>query len=376
MKVNMKAMEIFVNDEKTTTAAGGKYNSRLVEIERPTLSSYSSSQFMSGDGGPQMLLVKVVYSALDTGIDGMFDTPFIGGMFLHDNKTKPVILGWHYSGVVIEAIDGTTSDDNNFKVGDEIFGHLQYNSKQKQGSLSEYIVVDSNSCAKKPRTVPHDIAAAVTTESMTALQALRDIGKLGIIEGSSTKKNVMIFGGGGGVGSIAVSIAKHVLHASHVTAVCSTKDVERVKSLGADIVIDRKRVSDPLSVHNEDKGMLYDVIFVTTGYYSALKCSPRLAKYGTFVSPVPTLSLFAAQLVVLPLRFQGQSAGFVMCHSKKSDLEIIGKWLAMDTTDEKLHVAIDSMYKIKDLTKALQRQHDESTSTKTGRVVIQVADGW
>jgi len=122
------------------------------------------------------------------------------------------------------------SEVADLKVGDDVFGHLQYDSQTIQGSFSEYIGVPDTDCAKKPTDVAFGVAAATPTDAMTALQ---DEG--GLEEGM----RLLVLGGGGCVGAAAIQIAK-ALGASHVTATCSTRDVERVRSLGADDVIDRR----------------------------------------------------------------------------------------------------------------------------------------
>lgn len=122
-----------------------------------------------------------------------------------------------------------------------------------------------------------DLTAASTTEPLTALQSLRDVGKLPAGGG-----HVLIHGSGGQVGSCAVQIAK--ILGSQVTAIVSTKDVDKVTKLGADRVIDRKKTPDVM-------GQLvkagYDVIFDIPGKLSARKIKPYLKKGGGVCQPVP-----------------------------------------------------------------------------------------
>ena len=174
-------------------------------------------------------------------------------------------------------------------------------------------------------------------------------------------QNVLIIGAGGGVGSIAVSIATRL--GAHVTAVCSSKDVKYVQSLGADVVMDRSKFAG--SMWKSLKSNKYNVIFDTPCAQSALRASKFLKPNGTYVAPVPSLSLYTAKLFGM---FTGKKSEFIECHSKKDDLELIGEWLVGG-----MPVAIDSTYKVKDLTKAMSRQRSRN---KRGRVAIQVEEGW
>jgi len=303
------------------------------------------------------IIVKVQYSALDTALDECKQKTYIGGM-LHDIKVDPLVLGWHYCG----NIENIGSNVKDFKVNDVVFGHLQYSSKTKEGSLSEYIKVKSDSCALKPVNIGCDVAAASATEMMTALQGLRDAG--GIVEnnGSSKIQSVLVNGAGGGVGSAAVQIAKHIFGA-HVTAVCSTKDVSRVEKLGADIVIDRKKNSDLLSAFKRGQ---YDVIFDTPSVLPAAKSLKFLKAKGKMVLTAPNLSHLWGFFVSL---FSGRSITFFIVQSKKNDLELIAEFLKKG----ELKVDIDSTYSIKNIDNALVRNRDKS---KSGRVVVRVENSW
>ena len=97
-------------------------------------------------------------------------------------------------------------------------------SIEPQGSFAEYVKVKHDECAEIPKDVSFEIAAASATESVTALQAIRDLG------GLTKKSSILIIGAAGGVGNAAVQIAKNL--GAHVTAVCGSKDVKKVKELG------------------------------------------------------------------------------------------------------------------------------------------------
>ena len=164
----MKVIELL--PDKSTT--------KVVEISKPTPKN--------GE-----VLIKVAYSALDTAFEEVVRRTLIPGSLLHNLKVKPLVAGWHFSGT----IESTAEDMRDLKIGDAVFGHLQYSGSTKQGTLAEYVTVPVSECAKVPDDIAMDTAAAVTSESLTALQGLRDQGRL--TEGMS----VLIIAAGGGVGT-------------------------------------------------------------------------------------------------------------------------------------------------------------------------------
>ena len=233
-----------------------------------------------------------------------------------------------------------------------VWGFLQYAPNQDQGSFAEYIAVNVEDCAPVPTDLPIKQVTAASTEALTALQAMRDLG--GLVPGQS----ILILGAGGQVGSAAVQIAKNM--GAHVTASCSTKDVKRVKELGADIVLDRRQ-TDPLNSKCN-----YNVIFDTPNKYNAIACMRILRRKGAYVVTMPTMSMLCA--IVLSL-FNGKKAKFVECQSTRKDLDLVADWMR----EGKLTIDIDSTYDVSELEKALVRQRSKS---KMGRVVIKVKDGW
>jgi len=301
------------------------------------------------------VLVKVHYSALDTALEPVLQKTFVGGL-LH-KLTDPLYCGWHFSGVV-EAV-GSKVALGDFYRGMQVFGHLPYSSKTTQGSLSEYITVKSDALAVKPKSMEMDLAAAATTEPLTALQALRDVGELP----ESGERHVLINGAGGQVGSCAVQIAK--LLGSEVTAIVSTKDVEKVTKLGATTVINRKKTRNVMSQLTPKQ---FDVIFDTPGKLSARKITKYLKPKGVYVNPTPDdmLDFLLGKLFTL---FSSKKVKFIMEESKKADLELIGKWMEASS----LKVDVDSVHDIRDCSAAMFRQKDPS---KNGRVVVKVQDGF
>jgi NADPH:quinone reductase-like Zn-dependent oxidoreductase len=151
----------------------------------------------------------------------MSGTPYIGRPQMGLFKPKTPMIGGDFSGVV-EAVG---SDMTHVSVGDRVFGG-------RTGAFAEYLVV-KNAVARIPDEVSFEEAAAAGTAAITAVQGLRDMGHL------KPGQSVLINGASGGVGTFAVQIAKAL--AGKVTAVCSTRNVDQSRSLGADHVVDYTR---------------------------------------------------------------------------------------------------------------------------------------
>ena len=153
-------------------------------------------------------------------------------------------LGVDFSGTV-EAIG---KDVTRFKPGDEVFG-------ARTGAFADYVTIrESRAIAPKPDNVTHEQAASVAVAAITALQALRDKGQL------QSGQKVLINGASGGVGTFAVQIAKSF--GAEVTGVCSTRNVEMVRSIGADHVFDYKKEN------YTESGEQYDLIVDMVGNHS------------------------------------------------------------------------------------------------------------
>jgi NADPH:quinone reductase-like Zn-dependent oxidoreductase len=166
-------------------------------------------------------------------------------------------MGTDFAGTV-EAVGKGVTD---LQPGDEVFGG-------RSGSLGEYVCVRVG-VARKPANLTFEEAAAVPVAAITALQALRDHGDL------QPGQRVLINGASGGVGTFAVQIAKAL--GAEVTAVCSTRNVELVHSLGADHVIDYTRDDFTQS------GVQYDLLFDNAGTRSWRECVRVLKPDGRFV---------------------------------------------------------------------------------------------
>jgi NADPH:quinone reductase-like Zn-dependent oxidoreductase len=185
--------------------------------------------------------------------------PYIARLQAGLRKPKSGALGVDYAGTV-EAVG---ADVTRFQPGDEVFGG-------KNGAFAEYVCVrEERAVVPKPANVTFEQAAAVPVAALTALQGLRDKGKI------QAGHKVLINGASGGVGTFAVQIAKSF--GAEVTGVCSTRNVDIVRSIGADHVIDYAQEDFTLS------GQRYDLMLDIAGNRSWSECTRVLADKATLV---------------------------------------------------------------------------------------------
>ncbi|MCB0795953.1 MAG: NAD(P)-dependent alcohol dehydrogenase [Flavobacteriales bacterium] len=183
---------------------------------------------------------------------------FFSGLF----KPKAPILGHEVAGVV----DSVGSKVTRFKVGERVFG----STGMRSGTYAEYIcMAEDDAIAHTPDNVAHGEAATLTVGALTALHFIQAVGL-------QRGEHILIHGASGSIGSAAVQLAKAM--GATVTAVCSTANVELVRGLGADHVIDYRRTDFTKG------GNTYDVIFSTVGHTSFTACRHLLAPEGRYVT--------------------------------------------------------------------------------------------
>jgi NADPH:quinone reductase-like Zn-dependent oxidoreductase len=182
-----------------------------------------------------------------------------GGFLQPRNK----ILGADLAGRV-EEIGGNVKQ---FNPGDEVFGYLP--SATGRGTFAEYVCANEKAITLKPANLTFEQAAAVPEAAMTALQGLRDKGNI------QPGQKVLINGASGGVGTFAVQIAK--AFGAEVTAVCSTRNLEMVSSIGADHLIDYKKEDFTQNAQQ------YDLILAVNGYHPISDYLHALKPEGTYV---------------------------------------------------------------------------------------------
>ena len=211
----------------------------------------------------------------------MRGTPFIARLAFGLRKPKFKTLGIDVAGRV-EAVGQNVTQ---FRPGDDVFGDI---SECGFGGFAEYVCVPQDALAIKPETISFEQAAAVPGAGLTALHALRKSGQI------QAGQRVLINGASGGVGSFAVQIAK--AFGAEVTAVCSTKKMDMVRSIGADYIIDYTQTDVTKT------GQPYDLILDAAAYRSVFDYLPILTRTGTYVLiGGSTTRLFQVMLFLGPL---------------------------------------------------------------------------
>jgi NADPH:quinone reductase-like Zn-dependent oxidoreductase len=189
---------------------------------------------------------------------------------------RPFVLGHDLAGV----ITAVGADVRDFKVGDEIYSRPR---DQRIGAFAETIAIDAADVALKPAVLSFAEAAALPLVALAAWQALVDVAHV------QPGQKVLVHAGAGGLGSTVIQVAKHL--GAHVATTASTKDIEKVRALGADEVVDYRK-SDFAEVLSG-----YDVVLDSLGAASLAKSLTVLKPGGLAISVVgPPDSAFAAQL--------------------------------------------------------------------------------
>ncbi|WP_419873437.1 NAD(P)-dependent alcohol dehydrogenase [Candidatus Pristimantibacillus sp. PTI5] len=272
--------------------------------------------------------------------------PFLARLFNGLWKPKRVkILGFELAGV----IESTGSGVTRFKPGDAVYAACGTSF----GAYAEYkCLPETGSVAHKPANMTFEEAAAVPVGAYTALQFLR---KGNIQRGL----RVLVYGASGSVGTYAVQLAKHF--GAEVTGVCSTSNVELVKSLGADRVIDytKERLSDG--------GPVYDIIFDTVGKSPFEVCLKRLVPNGFYLRAFHVSPL----LIVRGLWINLTSRKKVIGGSMKETAEDLN-YLKELIEAGKLRSVIDRRYPLE---QAAEAHRYAEQGHKKGNVVLNVRQG-
>jgi NADPH:quinone reductase-like Zn-dependent oxidoreductase len=265
-----------------------------------------------------------------------------GGIF----KPKKRILGIDLAGRV-EAVGRNVKQ---FKPGDEVFGDI---SGTKNGSFAEFACTREKALVLKPAGPTFEEAAAAPVAALTALQGLRDKG------GIQTGQRVLINGASGGVGTFAVQIAKSF--GAEVTAVCSTRNLEMARSIGADHVIDYTKEDFTKS------GRRYDLIFVANGYHPIWAYMRALNHGGIYVLAGGAMAQFYQATFLGPwISMTGSKKvrGY-MTRPIRKDLEFVAELLESG----KMKPVIDRRYPLSEVPDAI-RYLEEGHAR--GKVVITV----
>lgn len=299
--------------------------------------------------GDDEVLVKVAAASVNFG-DASFarGKPFLvrlmgAGLF----KPKNPILGSDIAGRVVAVGRNVTQ----FKPGDEVFGDV---SEDGWGGYAEYDAVPERVLAPKPANLTFEQAAAVPQAGVVALQGLRDKGRI------QAGQKVLIVGASGGIGTFAVQIAK--AFGAEVTGVCSTRNADLVRSIGADHVIDYTQ---------EDfsrNGQHYDLILATAGYRSIFDYRRALNGAGIYVMAGGTMTqVFQAMLLGSWLSTGGKTLCALAAKPDQKDLNFVKDLIE----NGKVVPVIDHCFPLSAVGEAMRHY---GTRHARGKVVITVAN--
>ncbi|MBI4956137.1 MAG: NAD(P)-dependent alcohol dehydrogenase [Myxococcales bacterium] len=200
----------------------------------------------------------------------------------------PVIVGVDFAGVV-EAVGAKVTS---VAVGARVVGGTIF-ARGQHGSYADTVVVRADQLTALPDGVPFDVAGALPVAGITAWMALHDYRRL------APGRRALVLGASGGVGQLAIQIAKRVCEAELVVGVCSGKNAALVTELGADLVLDYA-AADPLEQAKAHGP--FDVIVDSAGGYAAARCRALLARGGRHVMVAADSPLALAQVLVPPFR--------------------------------------------------------------------------
>lgn len=305
---------------------------QLAEVEKPTPNE-------------NQLLVKVVAAAANP-LDWhrLRADPFLvrldGGFF----TPKDPRLGADVAGRV-EAVGSNVTD---FKPGDEIFGEIG------AGAFAEYVCAHEKNFALKPANISFEVAAAAPVVGFTALQGMRDAGRI------QAGQKVLINGASGGIGTFAVQLAK--AYGAEVTGVCSTRNLEMVRSIGADHVVDYTQEDFTAN------GQLYHLIYDAVGNRSVSHYKRALKPQGICViAGFTTMSRLFEHLILGPLLSRGGKKVAIMgtARPNKQDLLFIKDLLETG----KVVPVIDRCYPLSATAEAIRYLE---TGRAHGKVIINV----
>jgi NADPH:quinone reductase-like Zn-dependent oxidoreductase len=269
---------------------------------------------------------------------------FITRFFTGLRRPKRKILGMELAGKV-EAVGASVTE---FEVGDHVFG------VKGSGAHAEFVCMpESAALAHKPAGMSFEEAAAVCDGACIALSCLRDAD---LRKGRS----ILIYGASGSVGTAGVQLAKHL--GADVTAVCNTKNVELVRSLGADRVIDYLR---------EDftkRGETYDVIFDAVGKHSFRRCRRSLKPGGMFIETDLGFMWHAPLLALLTRWIGDKRVKLGIARYTKKDVLFLKELIEAG----KYRAVIDRRYPLDDVVEATKYVE---TGQKTGNVVLTLNGG-
>jgi NADPH:quinone reductase-like Zn-dependent oxidoreductase len=294
------------------------------EINKPSISSHE-------------VLVKVQAAAINPK-----DCLVRKGKYkLLSGSRFPMALGEDLAGFIIEV----GSAVKGFKIGDEVYGMI---NGWKVGSYAELAKIKASEIALKPKNINFIEAAAVPLAAMTALQAIRDLGKL------QDKQKIFINGCSGGVGVFAIQIAKAL--GATVHGACSEANFELCRELGADKLVDYKTQN---ILETEER---YDVFFDSFGNQNFEKVKTILSAKGIYVTTIPTAQIIKQTFSTY---FSAQKAKLVVVKSNTKDLNYLKDLIEQG----KIKSVVDKVYP---LTEVQEAHAYVETKRAKGKVVLEI----
>lgn len=288
------------------------------------------------------VLIRIHATTVAAEDPGMRRSPGLNGF----TKPRKPVLGFYLAGQV----EDVGKDVKRFKKGDRVYGNTGMGFL---GTYTEYKSMPEDApLASLPLNMTYDEAAAIPNGALTAVPFLRDKGNI------RSGQKVLIYGASGAVGTSAVQIAKSF--GAEVTGVCSSTNVEMVKALGADHIIDYTK---------EDftkNGQTYDIIFDTVGKSSFTRCKGSLTENGIYLTTVPSPAVFLQALWTSRVgnkKVRMAATGLRPASAKKKDLVFITELIEAG----KLKAVIDRCYPLEQIAEA---HRYVETGRKKGNVVI------
>lgn len=258
-------------------------------------------------------------------------------------------VGYDWAGVV-DAVGPATEGA---RVGERLFGMLQ---DHLGGACAEQCIVRVDQCAPMPAGLSFEEGAAVPLAAQTALQALRDVARVG------SGARVLIHGASGGVGTFAVQVAKAL--GAHVTTTSSAANLALCRELGADVTLDYAGEPIPgAGLARLAEGPAFDALFDVFGNVRFTDARAALQPHGTFVSTVPAPHVLAA---VLRTVFARRRARLVVVRSRRADLQQLGRWVE----EGRLRPVVDRVF---DWTEIAAAQAYIETKRARGKVVLRLS---
>lgn len=328
------------------------YINRYGNIDDVQLDEQSKPPITEND-----VLVKIHAASINP-----LDLRVLEGEFKAIQPVKfPFILGNDFAGTVVQV----GANVKQFKAGDEVYAKTDQN-----GAFAEYTVVHQSSLALKPQNISMELAASLPLVSLTAWQALVEIAKV------QAAQKVLIHAGSGGVGSIAIQLAKHL--GATVATTTSGKNAQWVKALGADIIIDYKTTDFEQELKD------YDVVLDTQGGKILEKSLNVLKRGGRIISiSGPPDREFAEAIhanwllkCIIPLlswsirnkaKKRGITYSFLFMQPNGQQLSEISKLVESG----KITPIVDKTYEFNEITDAFQYVN---TGRAKGKVVLKIAE--